>query len=185
MRPSLLKLMSAPALTQDFATLLAHLDESEALLGLHAATLALPIPALSAWSPEQHLAHLALANELVARNITSLVRGSGPLVVEAGEPPAEALAILASGRIPRGRSQSPRIVRPPEAVQRAYLIEWLAGNRREFLQHAGNADAVARAHKKVPHQVLGPLTASQWVRFAAMHTGHHLEIVRELLASRA
>jgi hypothetical protein len=35
----------------------------------------------------------------------------------------------------------------------------------------------------VPHQILGPLTAARWVRFAAMHTRHHLDIAREVLAA--
>jgi hypothetical protein len=35
---------------------------------------------------------------------------------------------------------------------------------------------------KIPHQVLGPLDAPQWLRFAAVHTRHHLGIAYEVLA---
>ena len=33
------------------------------------------------------------------------------------------------------------------------------------------------------HQLLGPLSAALWVRFAAVHTRHHLLITREMLSA--
>lgn len=141
------------------------------------------VPAVSAWSAEKQLAHLALANELVARNLRSLLKGSGLFVVESGEPPQAALDVLIEGRFPRGRAAAPRIVRPPEDVQREYLVEWLAGNRSEFEAFSALLPELRAVTKKVPHQILGALSASQWLRFAAIHTRHHLEIARETLAS--
>lgn len=140
-------------------------------------------PNVSGWSAEQHLAHLSLANELVVRNLKSLLKGAGPFVVESGEPVPGALAILASGQVPRGQAQAPRIVRPPETVEREYLLEWIAGNERDFAELALRSAELAAARHKVPHQVLGPLTAAQWVRFASIHTRHHLAIAREVLAA--
>lgn len=153
------------------------------MLTIEPADLARPAAWISAWSPEQHLAHLSLANELVCRNIKSLIKGAGALVVDGGEPPPDALAVLQSGTFPRGAAQAPRMVRPPETVVRAYLEEWLEGNRAEFEELAGRTDEIEAATCRIPHQVLGPLTAVQWVRFAAMHTRHHLEIAREVLAA--
>jgi len=138
---------------------------------------------VSGWSAEEHLAHLALANELVCRNVRSLIKGQGLLVVDEGEPPPEALAVLAAGRFPRGAAQAPRMVRPPDPVQREFLVEWLQENRAEFEELAGRCDEIEAATKCVPHQILGPLSASRWVRFAAMHTRHHLDIAREVLAA--
>jgi hypothetical protein len=85
--------------------------------------------------------------------------------------------------LPRGRAQAPRIVRPPEAVNREYLADWLAGNARDFAELRGKAEDLRACTKKVPHQILGPLTALEWVRFAATHTEHHLAIARELVAA--
>jgi hypothetical protein len=136
---------------------------------------------VSGWNAEQHVVHVALANELVGRNLKNLLKGSGLLVVDSGEPVDGALEILASGRIPRGQAQAPRIVRPPELVERAYLLEWLEGNRRDFAEAAERVDELERATKRIPHQILGPLTAVLWVRFAAVHTEHHLAIARELV----
>lgn len=169
------------------ATELARLSEDYGaiarLLERSADSLARVVPPVSGWSAEQHLAHLALANELVCRNIKSLLRGSGALVQDEGDAPPEALAILVSGRLPRGAAQSPRMVRPPEEVRRDFLAEWLANNRLDFEQLAARTGEIEAAQKRIPHQVLGPLTAVRWVRFASMHTRHHLDIAREVLAA--
>lgn len=167
----------------EFESLARSYAEIERTLALPPDLVARVAPQVSGWSAEQHIAHLSLANELVARNLRSLLKGSGPFVVESGEPPAEALAILAAGALPRGRAQAPRIVRPPEAVNREYLADWLAGNARDFAELRGKADELRACTKKVPHQILGPLTALEWVRFAATHTEHHLAIARELVAA--
>lgn len=141
------------------------------------------VPPVSGWNAEQHLAHLALANELVCRNLKSLLKGSGALVQDEGEPPPEALAILQSGRFPRGAAQAPRMVRPPDVVRRDFLAEWLSSNRLDFEELSARTGEIEAAHKRIPHQVLGPLTATRWLRFAAMHTRHHLDIAREVLAA--
>jgi len=170
-------------LESDFVALSELYDEIDALLARSPAELERGAPAISGWSPEQHLAHIALANELVARNLTSLMRGSGPFVVASGEPSAEMLELLTVGRFPRGRAKAPRMVVPPAEVEREYLLDWVAGNRRDFEGFAGRCAQLEAAPARVPHQILGPLSAVLWVRFAATHTRHHLVIAREILAA--
>jgi hypothetical protein len=167
----------------EFASLGESYDVIEALLAGDREALARVAPSVSGWAAEQHLAHVALANELCCRNLASLARGSGPFVQDSGEPIPAALEILRSGAIPRGAAQSPRIVRPPPRVQRELLLEWVAGNRRDFAAAALDPAALERATGRVPHQLLGPLTAPLWLRFAAVHTRHHLAIAREVIAS--
>jgi hypothetical protein len=171
------------ALEPELAALRVHYAEIERLLARPEAELRGAAPEISGWTAEQQLAHVALANELVARNLRSLVRGSGPFVVDAGAPVAEALAVLVSGRFPRGRAQAPRMVRPPAEVRREFLVEWVAGNRRDLDELGARLDELRSAAKRVPHQLMGPLSASQWLRFAAIHTAHHLAIAREVLAA--
>jgi hypothetical protein len=160
----------------EFAALEQHYADIDRLLERPAAESSVVRPEISAWSVEHHLAHIALANELVARNLRSLIKGSGPFVVESGDPPPGALEVLISGRLPRGKVQAPRMVQPPEVVQREYLVEWLAGNRGDFAALTQRVPDLRAATQRVPHQLLGPLSASQWLRFAAIHTHHHLEI---------
>ncbi len=171
------------SLEVEFASLEESYREIERTLSLPATAVQRVVAEVSGWSVEHHIAHVSLANELVVRNLRSLLKGAGPFVVEVGEPPAEALAVLTAGKFPRGRAQSPRIVRPPETVNREYLDEWLAGNARDFAELRGKAAQLDVCSLKVPHQILGPLSAAQWVRFAATHTRHHLDIAREILAA--
>jgi len=168
---------------EDLADLNLLQGEMDELFALDPVRLVRVVPEVSGWSSEQHLAHVALANELVLRNLKSLATGQGHLLVREAESNPRALAALASGKLPRGQAQSPRMVRPPERVDRALLREWLADGRaalREIDPYSLPAD-----EPKIPHQLLGPLDAPQWARFAAVHTRHHLEIVREILAGVA
>ncbi len=140
-----------------------------------------PEPSVSAWSAEQHLAHLTLANELVVRNLKSLAKESGALVVREAAQSAIALDLLASGRLPRGQAQSPRMVRPPEVIDRNLMLLWIA----ELLCELDDLDPSTLPHGRVfvPHQILGPLDGPQWLRFAVVHTRHHMVIAREALAA--
>jgi hypothetical protein len=169
------------------ATELAHLREDylaiQRLLARELEELERAASHVSGWSAAQHLAHLALANELVVRNVKSLLKGSGALVVDEGVPAPDAEAVLESGRFPRGAAEAPRMVRPPGQVRRDYLAEWVAQGLVEFDALAARSDEIAAAPRGIPHQVLGPLSAARWVRFAAMHTRHHFDIAREVLAS--
>jgi len=157
-------------------------DELDELFALDPAHLTRVIPAVSAWSSEQHLAHVALANELVLRNLKSLASGRGVLLVHGAESNPRALAVLAEGRLPRGQAQAPRMVRPPERVERALLALLLADGRAALAEL--DPRTLPASEPKIPHQLLGPLDAPQWARFAAVHTRHHLAIVREILAAR-
>jgi hypothetical protein len=169
------------------ATELAHLREDylaiQRLLAREPDELDRPAHQVSGWSAAQHLAHLALANELVVRNVQSLLKGAGALVVDQGVPPPDAEAVLESGRFPRGAAQAPRMVRPPEEVRRDFLVDWIAEGLAALEALAARSEEIAAAPQGIPHQVLGPLSAARWVRFAAMHTRHHLDIAREVLAS--
>ena len=164
----------------DLARLQQDLDE---LLGLAPERLAAVAPAVSAWSSEQHLAHVALANELVLRNLKSLASGKGLLLVTGPESHPRAIAVLAEGRLPRGQAQSPRMVRPPERIERALLAQWLADARAALAEL--DPRALRPGDPKIPHQLLGPLDGPQWARFAVVHTRHHLVIAHEILAGRA
>jgi hypothetical protein len=140
-----------------------------------------PAPQVSGWNAEQHLAHVALANELVLRNLKSLALGRGALLVEGGEPRTGVRAMLESGRLPRGVAQAPRMVRPPEAIERELMLQWLADGRRELA--ALDPRTVVPGNLRVPHQLLGPLDAVEWLRFGVVHTRHHLVIAREVLVA--
>jgi hypothetical protein len=136
---------------------------------------------LSGWSAEEHIAHVTLANELVLRNLGNLLKGSGLLVMQGGDAAPGALELLQAGSLPRGQAQSPRMVRPPAPVDVPMLLDWLREGRAGFA--ALDPARIASSGLKIPHQVLGPLDAPEWLRFAAVHTRHHLGIACEVLAA--
>lgn len=170
-------------LEPEFSSLRESCAEIERLLALAPDELRRLAPRVSGWTAEQQVAHVALANELVVRNLGSLLKGSGMFVVESGEAAPQALAVLVAGRFPRGIAQAPRIVRPPEVIERELVVEWAAAGRSGFEELSGRIADLRAATKKVPHQLMGPLSASQWLRFAATHTRHHLTIAAEILAA--
>ena len=171
----------APDLPQDFAELERGCERLRELAALPQELAERRRPEISGWCALEHVAHVALANELIVRNLDRLASGAGLLVVATGEPVAGALPILERGVIPRGAVQSPRMVRPPAKIDRALLAEWLATAEAGFARHAKDPARLAAATGRIPHQTLGPLTAALWVRFAAVHTRHHLEIAARTL----
>jgi len=169
-------------LAADFAELERGLARLRVIAGLQAERTEARRPEISGWCALEHVAHVSLANELIVRNLESLVAGAGLLVQSGGEPVPGALEILESGVIPRGRAQSPRMVRPPARIDRALLAEWLATAETGFASFAAQPERIAAASGRIPHQLLGPLSAPQWVRFAMVHTRHHLAIADAVLA---
>lgn len=155
------------------------------VLALDEARLRRAAPSLSAWSALHHLAHVALADDLCTRNLHSLARGAGVLVRPGLAPVERALAILRSGRLPRGEVQSPRIVRPPEDVESALVRGWHADNVAALDALAPQLAQPPPADLWIPHQTLGPLDLAGWMRFTAAHTRHHLAIACEVLAADA
>ena len=151
------------------------------LLEHDAGRLARAAPQVSGWSALHHAAHMTLANELVLRNLVSLSKGSGLLVVSEAAQNPEALALLESGGLPRGRAQAPRMVVPPADIDAPTARGW-ATQLAADLEASVPAIAAARVQRCfVPHQLLGPLDLAQWVRFGVVHTRHHLAIARDVL----
>ena len=135
---------------------------------------------ISSWSRGEHLFHIALANQLSLGNALALARGKGMLIRPFGQIHEEAEALLRRGRIPRGRAEAPRFVRPPRAPRLDMLRENFEQSRAALLEARANTDAIRHAPDCIPHQLLGDLSATQWLRFARIHTAHHLVTIREL-----
>ena len=165
---------------------LAHLrrlnTELAELVEMDESLLVRPATSISGWTALQHAAHMMLANELVLRNLRNLVKGSGLFVVTEAQQSAEALSALERGDLRRGQAKAPRMVVPPADVDRATVAQWIAEIGRDLAAFERELPIdLPRAF--VPHQILGPLDASEWARFGVVHTAHHLVIAREVLAA--
>jgi hypothetical protein len=161
---------------RDLARLSRGLERVERLLALPVERLGARTSA-SGWSALEHLFHVVLANDMSLKNAANLARGRGRLVTALPpERDPRALAILARGRLPRG-TQAPRFVTPPPRPDLALARQIHAETRAaaEALDVGG-----AGAESGIPHQALGVLSAAEWVRFARMHTAHHLRLLARI-----
>lgn len=140
---------------------------------------------VSGWSVAQHLYHIALATDLAFRHVKSLVAGKGRLIQAEGEIGAQATEVLLSDTTPRGEAQAPRMVTPEDDVNPEYLEMELRGNYDALKGLREIAADIAAAPGWIPHQILGPLAAPHWLRFAALHARHHWAIMRDIEESAA
>lgn len=155
----------------------------EALFELREPSLAHAAPKVSGWPALAHVAHLELANELCLRNLQSFARREGMLLQRDKQPNEQSLELLARGALPRGQAKSPRMVVPPVDVELDMVRSWHRDNVEALAELARNAHLITSSELTIPHQVLGPLDAPQWLRFAVVHTRHHLTIALEVLSA--
>lgn len=88
--------------------------------------------------------------------------------------------IFPLGYMPRGMGKAPKVVVPTQTIT--------AEDLKEKLKFARNQVEVA---KQLPekayftHHIFGMLNKKQTLRFLAIHTNHHLKIVRDILKSES
>jgi hypothetical protein len=174
--------MQRAADDHDLARLRRSQQRIERLLALPADLLRARTP-VSGWCALEHLFHVVLANDMSLKNARNLARGSGRLITAMpgpGERDPRAADILARGRLPRG-AQAPRFVMPPANPDLALVREIHA----ETVAAARSAELAAppESGSGIPHQALGVLSAAEWIRFARMHSAHHLRIAAAVLAA--
>lgn len=139
---------------------------------------------VSGWSVEQHLFHIALATDLAFQHVRALAAGKGRLIQEEGALDPRAASVLNSDKTPRGEAQAPRMVTPDADVDPEFLATELRMNREALEGLRSLEDAITAASGWIPHQVLGPLAAPHWLRFAALHARHHWAIIRDIRSAR-
>jgi DinB family protein len=138
-------------------------------------------PRVSAWSVVEHLQHTALVAASIATAVRSLLKGRGE---EGEEVKPVAAEILGAGSIPRGEGQAPDTLRPEDDVSIETVRAAVRKARARWEGLLPRGEEIDECPRKLPHHHLGPLTAAHWVRFAAVHSDHHLRIVGDILGDR-
>ncbi len=118
-----------------------------------------------------HLDHmLKTLNE-----ITKSLQASNPANYKSGFNVARVMS-LTFCYIPRGRAQSPSVVRPPDNIVTNDILSQLqtARNNIKLLNELDN-----KAHFK--HPVFGRIDKAKSIRFIEVHTIHHLKIVNDII----
>jgi len=128
---------------------------------------------VSQWSPCEHVDHSV-------KVMSSIVGRLLDLNAERGRPFSFiGRLILLFGWIPRGRGKSPK-----RLVGARRTREELSAALDALASQLAQLDTAHLAPARgpiVPHPLFGSLTPPQAVRFAAIHTKHHLKIVADLL----
>ena len=120
-----------------------------------------------------HIHHLCLAMEGVCESL---------LASEPPTPPVRrsllTAAVFLSGRIPRGRAQSPDPVIPTPGISGEALSSMLDSSAAQL-----NAAAVAHPQQWFRHFAFGVLDRDQTLKFIRIHNRHHLRIIDDILKS--
>lgn len=144
-------------------------------------------PSVSSWSVAQQVDH-------TLRAARSMLAAAGSLAPE-GAASAEARAararlnmpgrmVLWLGRIPRGRGRAPPEVLPGDDPTREASGALLVEVRTRLEALVPRLQDLAHWPGALPHPALGRFAARHWMRFARIHTRHHLALVDDILRSR-
>ncbi len=128
---------------------------------------------LSQWTPSEHVDHSVKVMSTIVGRLLDLNAERGRPFSFIGR------LILLFGWIPRGKGKSPARLRGARAT-REELSTALDGLAAQLARLDATCLATSRG-PIVPHPLFGSLTPPQAVRFAAIHTKHHLKIVADLL----
>ena len=143
------------------------------------------VPGVSGWSAAAHAHHVVLACYLSLRNASALLEGDDRFAREPVNRPDETQRILRAGAIPRGGAEAPPIVSPPPAPNLEEVQGLLDKATSMHAAVTERLDAAPASSLTIAHHELGDLNAVEWIRFARIHTQHHLEIIDEILAALA
>lgn len=140
---------------------------------------ALRKPEVSGWSCGEHGAHLVIVAGWIAREITASLADARRN--EHRHPTDVGRQVLATGAIVRGLVQSPAQVRPGGAPREEYLAA-LTPVVDAWRTLRDRSAEIETCPARFAHFALGYLDGGEWARFAAVHTAHHLAIVRDIRA---
>ncbi len=136
-------------------------------------------PNVSAWCVREQLHHALLSADGIARSVVESTAGARRPSLS----PIKWIVlpikwiILTIGKIPRGRAQAPKRVRPSASVSREEL-EQLLVHARESLASAEATDPAAWYE----HFAFGVMRRNAAIKLIHVHTRHHLAIIKDILA---
>ncbi len=137
---------------------------------------------VSGWGVAQQVYHCGLALGRIGGGVENLLanptQGAG-----LGFTHPQAGALLAGGALPRGIAKSPESLIPPAAPTPDETRALLKGAKAKWDTLEKRGAEIAACPATFPHPMLGNFTSAHWVRFIALHTGHHLKIVRDILGA--
>lgn len=168
----------------EYRDLLAFYDAVAGRLEAPSAGLLEPVLVVSGWSVGQHLYHIFRANGSMLKAIRRLATASPPLPDGEG-PNRLGRLVLERGQFLRGRAQAPEQVRPPSEIDVDMLRRSLELNQHATAKVEPLLPTLGSVPGRLPHPILGPLNAAEWLRVIRVHSEHHLAIIRDIETAQA
>lgn len=136
---------------------------------------------ISDWSLGQHCDHILKADRLNLRAIEVLMRGGGEPI----DSMRKTHPVFQSGEIPRGVAKAPDFVLPTEDP-RSEDLEPLSGRvftgwKEMLAEWQVGAGSGHNLEMGISHHEMGILNIPGWIRFAEIHTRHHVCIMEDIL----
>jgi DinB superfamily len=137
-------------------------------------------PTVSAWTCGAQACHVAITADVIARAIERHLERPEHNVD--GEWAPSTARVLEDGVLPRGAIKAPAIV-DPSGRSAEELLDLLPAIEARWQALEARADELPDLPARTKHAALGSLSSVDWVRLCAVHTAHHLLIVRDIAAS--
>lgn len=181
---ALAKAMKLPpmGLQSDFAAIEAQWKEIDREVALGEKHLQTRVGTVSHWSLGQQTMHIARTiNVLVEQMFDPILANPTVNANEAPKPIGK--QVLTGGAIPRGAGKAPAAVAIHFQPTYDQIKAEVKKAKESWARVASRKAEVEKNTGKMPHFALGPMTATDWVRFTAIHTQHHLGIIRDIEAA--
>jgi hypothetical protein len=127
--------------------------------------------AISEVSVGWHIEH----SLLVIKQITATVAQSDPKLYKS-KFNVKRFVVFLTKTIPRGKAKAPKVVIPSEEITFDLLQESLK-NTYQAITYLKDCEA----NQYFMHPFFGQLNKKQTIKFLAIHTEHHLKIIRDIL----
>lgn len=137
-------------------------------------------PSISGWSCGEQARHIVLTTRVIASAVGRHFRK--PDSNTEGEWTRAARGVLEDGVITRGAVQAPAAL-DPATSSREEVLRQLPADMAAWETLSERADEMPALRARSPHSALGYLDTVDWVRMCAVHTAHHLAIVRDIVAA--
>jgi len=129
-------------------------------------------PAISSVSVGWHIEH----SLLVIKQITSTVAQSDPALFKQ-QFNFKRFCVFFLNFFPRGKAQAPKVVLPSIELNHQALEESIK-HTYQALDYLKDC----QTNQYFMHPIFGQLNKNQTIRFLAIHTNHHLKIIKEILS---
>lgn len=135
---------------------------------------------VSLWSPAQELYHISIVGAAIFDRIEMLYADESKDILYKGRPNKEGWLILTFGKIPRDRAKAPPQFEPPPEVTRSEVRGAMRMFKNKMNAAAPNLGYLYEVKGRIPHRILGNFSALQWLKFARIHSLHHLQVAEEI-----